>query len=94
MQRLSGYELCRHIRRSGLKIPLVLTSGNEEAGMREVCDFFLAKPISANALKETLANVPEPIRTLGKIQLLSSVWTHRSEDRLSPDVAAWKTCCH
>lgn len=62
MPNLSGHELCRFLRNSPklAQIPIVLLSGLERrasGGEEVLADAFLAKPVSAEKLKECVAGL-------------------------------------
>ena len=61
MPNLSGHELCRFLRNSPklAQIPIVLLSGLERAsgGEEVLADAFLAKPVTAEKLKECVAGL-------------------------------------
>jgi FixJ family two-component response regulator len=56
---ISGIELCRRLRKSGLRLKIVLMTGvssqqNEQEAMAAGCDAFLAKPFSPHALLDVI----------------------------------------
>ncbi len=57
MPGLDGYSLCKRLSEQNVEIKKIIMSGFEEPGIREICDAYIAKPISSRRIAETLQSV-------------------------------------